>query len=421
MKIKTAIMSYKKVLALPVPKRIKPKKPNPILTTLIRLISIPELAAVKFKNTNIGMEKLGKKEPCIILMNHSSFIDLKIASKIFYPRPYNIICTSDGFVGKNLLMQQLGCIPTNKFVTDTRLVKDMLYAVRNLKTSILMYPEASYSFDGTATSLPEGLGKCIKVLGVPLIIVNTHGAFLRDPLYNGLRLRKVQVTSDTKYVLSPEDIAKMSVEEINSVIKAHFSFDYFAEQQEKKIRVDEHFRAEGLNRVLYKCPHCLSEGKTVGKDTELYCTECGIKYRLTEFGALECLNGGAKFNHIPDWYAWQRECVKNELLDGTYRLDTAVDILMMVNTKKVYKIGKGRLLHSPEGFLLTGCEGELEYTQKPLASHSLYSDYFWYEIGDIICIGDNKKLFYCLPKCGDVVAKTRLAAEELYKIAASKK
>ena len=36
----------------------------------------------------------------------------------------------------------------------------------------------------------------------------------------------------------------------------------------------------------------------------------------------------------------------------------------------------------------------------------------------MICIGDRDKLFYCFPtEGGDVVAKTRLAAEELYKLA----
>jgi hypothetical protein len=35
----------------------------------------------------------------------------------------------------------------------------------------------------------------------------------------------------------------------------------------------------------------------------------------------------------------------------------------------------------------------------------------------MICVGDNDKLFYCFPKGeGDVVAKTRLATEELYKL-----
>jgi hypothetical protein len=55
--------------------------------------------------------------------------------------------------------------------------------------------------------------------------------------------------------------------------------------------------------------------------------------------------------------------------------------------------------------------------QKTLSSYSVNSDYYWYEIGDMISIGGGKMLYYCFPKVtGDFVAKTRLAAEELYKI-----
>ncbi|MBQ1602899.1 MAG: hypothetical protein II079_03415, partial [Oscillospiraceae bacterium] len=50
------------------------------------------------------------------------------------------------------------------------------------------------------------------------------------------------------------------------------------------------------------------------------------------------------------------------------------------------------------------------------AAYSLYADYYWYELGDIICIGDREKLFYCFPKQKDVVAKARLATEELYRL-----
>ena len=63
-----------------------------------------------------------------------------------------------------------------------------------------------------------------------------------------------------------------------------------------------------------------------------------------------------------------------------------------------------------------GCDGRLDYTQSPKACYSLYADYYWYEIADTICIGDNEHLYYCFPKGGDVVAKTRLAVEEMYKL-----
>ena len=103
---------------LPKKKHQKPLKPNLFFRTLLKTVSLPDLIATRFSCNKIGMEKLGKKEPALFLMNHSSFIDLEIAASVLYPRAFNIVCTSDGFVGKHWLMRQIGCIPTHKFAAD---------------------------------------------------------------------------------------------------------------------------------------------------------------------------------------------------------------------------------------------------------------------------------------------------------------
>ena len=417
MKIKTKERSYEQVLAMKPYRHRKPMKQWVVLRKLVRLLSVVDLWNTKFTYEQIGMEKLEPDQPCLILMNHSSFIDLKIIGTIFSRRPYQIVTTLDGFVGKAWLMRLLGCIPTKKFITDTSLVKDMVYAVKELKSSVVMYPEASYSFDGTATPLPESLGKCLKILNVPVVMVRTYGAFHRDPLYNGLQLRKTKVSATVEYLLSPEEIRAKRPEELNAILKEQFSFDHFRWQEEQGIRITEKFRADGLNRVLYKCPHCQSEGQMEGKGTRLVCKVCQKEYELTEYGKLRALSGVTELEHIPDWYRWQRECVRKELEEDTYRLDVPVDIYILTNTSCVYKVGDGRLVHTTDGFHLTGCDGKLDYRQAPGVSYSLYSDFFWYEIGDMIGIGNTQMQYYCFPKTDrDLVAKTRLATEELYKL-----
>ena len=417
MKIKTRNLPYEEVLKLPREPRRKPARPGWFFRTLLKILSAGELKDVDFQLTREGMDKLGPAEPALFLMNHSCFLDLKIVSTILYPRPFNIVCTSDGFVGKRWLMERLGCIPTQKFVSDPALVRDMVYALKRLHSSVLLYPEASYTFDGTATPLPDTLGKCLKLLKVPVVMISTQGAFLHDPLYNGLKLRKVPVRATMRYLLSPADIEQRTVAELNEILKEQFAFDGFRYQRENGIRVTEPFRADGLNRVLYKCPACGAEGHMEGKGTQLTCRACGKVWTLNELGALEAEDGHPLFDHVPDWYAWERDEVKKEIENGSYRLDLPVQIRMLVDTKCLYTVGDGRLVHDGTGFTLTGCDGKLAYTQSPLASYSLYADYFWYELGDMICIGDSKTLYYCFPLTGgDVVAKTRLAAEELYKL-----
>jgi hypothetical protein len=424
MKIKTIKMPYEKVMEL-TPAGIKdPIHPSPFLRKVMNLVASSELKKTDFTCNEGDMRGVKEGEPVLYLMNHSSFTDLKIATQII-KEPYNIVSTTDALVGKEKLMRSVGCIPTQKFQPDIRLVNDISYALNTLRTSVLMYPEAGYTFDGTSTTLPESLGKLVKVLGFPVVMICSHGAFLRDPLYNGLRLRKCKVSADKYTLFTRDEIKELSIDQINDKIGEAFSFDNLKEQYEKGIRITEDFRAEGLSRVLYKCPVCGGEGAMHASGISLECKNCGSVWELSELGKMEFKNSEIPdttaapriFDHIPDWFAWERECVRKELEDGSYHLEIPVTIRMIVDYTAMYEVGEGTLTHSDKGFHLTGCGGKLDFYRKPLASYTVNADYFFYEIGDMISIGDKDKLFYCFPKEDvDVVAKTRLAAEELYKI-----
>lgn len=417
MRIKTKNMAYEEVLKQPAYVHKKPIRQWAILRWLVGVLSNFDLWRLGFTYKTIGMEKLDKKQPCLILMNHSAFADMKIIGKLFMHRPYQIINTIDSMVGLGWILRPLGCIPTTKYLTDSILIRDMVYTVKTLKSSIVMYPEAGYSFDGTATAIPESLGKCIKLLQVPVVMVTSYGVFARDPLYNNLQIRKVKMSAKVEYVLSPEDIKEKTAQQINNVLAKQFSFDQFKWQQENNISIAENFRADYLNRVLYKCPNCKTEGRTIGKGIYLTCENCGKRYELTEYGFMKAVEGKTELAHIPDWYKWERECVRKELEDDSYLLDIPVDISMMVNDKCLYNVGEGRLIHDKKGFHLMGCDGKLEYHHTPELSYTLNADFYWYEIGDVICIGEKERQYYCFPKgMGGVVAKARLAAEELYKM-----
>ena len=416
MKIHAKEMSYEDVLKLPRLRHKTPMKPRLWLATIVRIVCAPTLWKTKFTYTTERMELVGD-QPCLILMNHSSFTDMKLAFGIFYPRRLGIVTSVDamtGILGK--LMRLLGCMPTHKYVTDLSLIKDINHMLKTHKASVLMYPEAGYSFDGCATTMPKRLGVLMKRLDVPVVTVITQGAFHRDPLYNMLQIRDVKVSAHVKCIATAEEVREKSVEELDALLEESFSFDNFAWQRDHRISIDVPFRADGLHRILYKCPHCGAENQMEGKGIHLTCHACQKQWIMDEYGQLAATEGDTEYPHIPDWYKWQRECVRAELEDGTYLLDTDVDIVMQVNLNGVCKIGPGRLTHDLDGFRLVGAEGKLDYRQSAVFSHTLYSDYYWYEMGDVIGIGDNEFSYFCLPKGSVSVTKARLATEELYKM-----
>lgn len=426
MKTTVKTLDFEKVMSLPRPKRKDPRKINIFWQLLIQFLSFFAMMGTRFRYETEGFEKISKDEPCLILMNHTCFQDMEVAHKILFPRKFNIVASNDGFIGffglMEWVMRSIGCIPTQKFVSDVSLVRDMEYCFKTLKTSVLMYPEACYSFDGTATTLPRKMGILLKKFDVPVIMIESFGAFNRNPLYNELQIRKnVPITAKATVLYTQEEIRQKSVKELTEGVENAFGFDYFRWQKEQGIETPQTFRADGLHRILYKCMECGAEGQMLGKGTGINCGCCGKHHELTPLGELKASQGETRISHIPDYYRWEREQVRQEILEGTYLLDCDVDIAVQVDYKAIYKVGEGHLTHNNAGFTLTGCDGRLHYTQAPQAAYSLYADYYWYEMADVVCVGDTEVHYFCFPKNGAPVAKIRLATEEMYKLFKEKK
>ena len=145
------------------------------------------------------------------------------------------------------------------------------------------------------------------------------------------------------------------------------------------------------------------------------CHGCGQRYELDEFGSPHNLNGETIFSGVTDWNDCQKECLEREIEEGNYLIDVDVGIYAMKDMKALHRLGEGHLRHTMNGFSLIGLGGELAYRRNNKASSSLYSDFYWYELGDMICLGDKEARYYRIIKDGsDVASKARLASEILF-------
>ena len=217
-------------------------------------------------------------------------------------------------------------------------------------------------------------------------------------------------------LISERELQEKSADELTAIVDEAFAFDNFKTQYETRTKITDNERATGLHRILYKCPACQAEGAMQGKGTALTCTACGKIYEMDVYGRMHAIEGETEYPHIPDWYDCERACTRREIEEKRYRLQTDVEIAILVDCEALYKVGNGKLLHDENGFLLSDADNMPIYKQSPLASYGLNADFYWYEMGDVICIGDKKRLYYCFPKQKDVVVKARFAAEELYKM-----
>lgn len=413
--IKEIPSSWEKLEHLPKIPKVTPTRPLMLLRLLIRALSAPALVETHFSYTDLRGKYKGKG-PYFILMNHSSFLDLKMASKILFPHPYAIVSTADAFVGKSLLMRLIGCVQTQKFTTDASLVLTLIRLIKKQKRSVLMYPEAGYSLDGLATKLPQKLGALLKRLEVPVLLIQSDAAsFLRDPVYNQLQNRKVRAKATVSCLFTPEDLKEKSVEELDKALADAFSFDHFAAAKKEGIKIRESFRADGLHRILYRCPHCQNEGVMKGEGTTLSCTACGASYFLSEDNAtLTRENGESAFADVASWRDWQNALTKKEALAPDYSVTIPVTVRALCDHKGLYLLGKGTLRHDKTGLTLFSDTGKEIFHQGRYTTHTINVDFYFYAIDDVIALGNKDRLFYCFPENTFPVYKLRTAAEALY-------
>ncbi|MCQ2388035.1 MAG: hypothetical protein MJ066_06310, partial [Clostridia bacterium] len=135
--------------------------------------------------------------------------------------------------------------------------------MEKLKQSVVMYPEARYSINGTTAILPPSLGKMAKLMGVPVLVLNSHGHYINSSVWN-LKKKKVPINAEVTQIVDKDEINTLSYQEINDRIKKAFVYDEYAWQKAKGVLVKDKHRAEGLEKVLYKCPHCGAESVMQG-------------------------------------------------------------------------------------------------------------------------------------------------------------
>ena len=165
-----------------------PRRVSWYLKPLTWLLSFPELMATKAKVYKHNMKEV--KGPYLLLCNHNSFLDFKVAVKAIFPKFANYIVAVDGFIGREKLLRNVGCLLKRKFVSDVRIVRNIMHSLNKNKYICAIYPEARYSLVGTTAIIPDSLGKMAKMLKKPVVTLICHGNHLRQPVWNYLNKRK---------------------------------------------------------------------------------------------------------------------------------------------------------------------------------------------------------------------------------------
>lgn len=396
-----------------------PLRQRKIFTAILRALCGMSMLGQEYRIEKINME--GLRPPYILLSNHMYFVDFHLCAIATWPYSVNNIATIDGYYRRPFIMEWLGCLCKRKFTTDMALLRSVKKVLQDYGDILCMYPEARYSPIGTTAILPDSLGKMVKKQGVPVVVLLHHGNYLHTPFWNYRKPRKVPLYTTMTQVLTAQEVAEKSAGEITETIRAAMAYDEYRWQREQGIHITEPFRAEGLHKVLYQCPHCLTESRMESRGTILRCAACGKEWELDELGILHAREGETEFAYPPDWFEWERAQVRAQLEAGTYHFEDEVEVFSLPNAWRFQKLGKARLTHDMEnGFVVEGEYNGTPYRihRPPLGMYGLHIeyDYCYVRPEDCVDISTDNDSLYCYPVKQNVVTKLSFATEELYKM-----
>lgn len=363
----------------------------------------------------------GLEPPYLLLQNHASFVDFPMAARAMYPNSSGWVISIEEFIGREWLMRGIGGIYKRKFTADLTVVKHILTMLTKMNCSVTMFPEARYSLAGVNEQIDGALGKLAKKAKCPVVVYIQHGNFLRSPQWCKRPYRKVPVCGEFRQIVTREEVQTLSAAEIQRRIEEAFHYDDYQWQYDNQIEIKSPYRAHNIHRILYQCPHCGTEFEMNSDRTQLWCEHCGTRWEMDTLGRLHCLNGEDRFQHVPDWYNWERENVRQEVAEGRYAFEDTVRLERIVSARTGFEtLGTVKLTHGVEGFRMEGTldNGEPFSFQRSTASMmSCHIEYDFKKRGDAIDLATLHDTYFVFPLTAhNVLTKLHFATEELHRV-----
>ena len=281
-------------------------KVNPIFYALVRAF-LHRNFTKKYNITYDNAIVKDIKGPAIVVGTHTCDQDHILSALTLYPiRPTYIV--SEHFIRNKKtarLLKLMHVITKKMFTPDVSTIMNILRAKKE-DAVIVIFPEGRLSCYGRTLPVTDGTAELIKKLGVNLYAWKAEGAYLTFPKWrNKGDNRPGKINSSVKLLLSADEVAEKSADEIREITEAAILHD--DEVAMDGIEYRSETMAEGVERALFKCPKCLKEDEITTAGNHIRCS-CGLDATLDTKYKLH----GAPFDSVNKWFDWQQASLDTE-------------------------------------------------------------------------------------------------------------
>ena len=311
-----------------------------------------------------------EKGPYIVISNHASRLDYIFTGIPLLPNRLNYVAGYNEFFRSHLkgVFKILNVIPKKNFTADIYTIKEVTRIIKD-NGKIMIFPEGMSSISGANQPIALGTGKFIKHFKVPVYYSVIKGGYLSSPKYNLKdRCGRVEVVFDRLF--TPEEIEKLSADEIEAKInESIYHDDYAWNKEHKHIYKHDGNIAKDLENLLYYCPKCHKEFTMTTDKNKIYCTECGNGATILDTYEMVPFDDTCV---IPEtqtaWFNLERHLVKEQIKDPNFEITEEVELGMLDEYKYLKEqktsniVGKGVITFNKSGFTYNGTKNGEDFS-----------------------------------------------------------
>ena len=250
----------------------------------------------------------------VMIANHASRVDFQFTAPVCMPKALNYMVGYNEFFRfpTNLFLPFMQVIPKKNFTPDTNTIRKVMQVAKQ-GGSLCFMPEGMSSITGMAQPVIPGGAKLLKKLGLPVYYSKISGGYLTYTKHClDKRKGRVEVTVDRMF--TSDELASMSVEEIEDRMNRLLAHDDYVWNREKQVRFNGRGQmAKNLSDLLYLCPKCGEVYKMECEGNRMRCLCCGNTVELDEYYNLSPVGDSVCPELVSDWTILERESAAAEV------------------------------------------------------------------------------------------------------------
>lgn len=287
---------------------------------------------------NYSCETYNPETPTLIISNHVTNFDPFLVATSF-PTHQMYFVASEHLFRKGLLTKIIrylvAPISRRKGSNGADTAMAMLRKLR-AGHSVCIFGEGETSWNGIGTSIFPGTGDIARIGKVNLMTYRLEGGYFSAPRW-GKGIRRGKMYGHVINIYAPEQLSRMSSEELNNAINQDISENAWERQKQNPQQYKGRKTAEQIETALFVCPKCHKIGSVYGKKNQVLCS-CGFQTTYTDFGTFA---PEQPFENILQWDLWQHEYLQQ--IDNPSFSDDNIQLVQILPDHSETTIAKGVL------------------------------------------------------------------------------